>query len=409
MEPVGGTQPETPDPCDCLVPTTLAIRGSGRGPLRGSTFVAKDLFAVEGHTSSFGHAGWRDTHSPSTTTAPAIRDLLVAGADLVGMTKLDQLAYSLIGDVGEGNPPLNSADPSLYCGGSSSGSAAAVAAGLVDFALGTDTAGSIRVPAAACGLLSIRPTHGSIPSDGVVPLAPSFDVVGLFATSVATLTDALAVISPSLHGRPSPVRLRFATDLFALVDRESARIGREVAEQVAACMEIPLEETTFLSFTDAAAGDLLARLQSREIWELHAEWVEANAGALADDVRRRLERCRQMSQDPDRVQLADRTTRQEFRDRFREAVQPGTIVMLPILPDHGPKRTWSAEELADFRTGCVRLTAPASLTGAPQAVWSVRGAAERSVGIGLLTAPGDDRALLDVMSRLSEGSAKVRD
>jgi amidase len=284
-----------------------------------------------------------------------------------------------------------------------------VAAGLVDFALGTDTAGSIRVPAAACGLLSIRPTHGSIPSDGVVPLAPSFDVVGLFATSVATLTDALAVISPSPHGRPSPVRLRFATDLFALVDGESARIGRDVAEQVAAGMEIPLEETTFLSFTDAAAGDLLARLQSREIWELHPEWVEANAGALADDVRRRLERCRQLSQDPDEVRRADWTMRQGFRDRFREAVQPGTIVMLPILPEHGPKRTWSAEELVEFRTGCFRLTAPASLTGAPQAVWSVVGAAGRSVGIGLLTAPGDDRALLDLMSRLSEGSAKVRD
>ena len=409
MGPMNQAQPNVPDPCDCFVPTTLAMKGSGRGVLAELSFVAKDLFAVEGHTSSFGHAVWRATHSASSTTAPAIRELLDAGADLVGLTKMDQLAYSLIGDVGEGKPPLNSVDPSLYCGGSSSGSASAVAGGLADFALGTDTAGSVRVPAAVCGLVAIRPTHGSISSDGVLPLAPSFDVAGLFAANVATLDSALAVLASGFHRRSHPVRLRIASDTFAMVDRESARLGREVAELAATLTGIPLEEVAFSGFTDSDTGDLFARLQGREIWHQHAEWVEANGGALAEDVRRRLERCKQLSQSSDEDRLADLAGHREFRDRFDEAVPPGTVVVLPIIPRHGPKRAWSLQELVEFRTDCFRLIAPASLSGAPQAVWSVRGASGRSVGIGLLAAPGDDYLLLDLMARLGGGSAEIGD
>lgn len=400
-------QPQAPDPYHCLVPTTLAMKGSDGGALHGLSFVAKDLFAVEGHTSSFGHAAWRSTHTASPTAAPAIRALLDAGANLVGLTKLDQLAYSLIGDVGEGEPPVNSADPSLYCGGSSSGSAAAVAGGLADFALGTDTAGSVRVPAAVCGLLGIRPTHGSIVSDGILPLAPSFDVAGLLATSVATLASALAVVAPGLGHRPPPVSIQLATDTFAMVDRETARIGREVAEQAAALSGSALEDVSFGAYTDPETGDLFARLQGREIWDHHAEWVEANGAALAEDVRGRLERCRQLSRDPDDLQAADLASREEFRLRLSEAVPPGTIAVLPVLPEYGPKRVWTAQKLVEFRTGCFRLTAPSSLTGAPQVVWSVRGAAGRSIGIGLLAAPGEDRVLLDVLQLLSERSAEV--
>jgi len=402
-------QQQLSDPFECLSPTTLAMQGSGGGALSGLSFVAKDLFAVEGHTPSFGHPAWRATHAASPTTAPAIRDLLDAGADLVGLTKLDQLAYSLIGDVGEGSPPLNPTDSSLYCGGSSSGSAAAVAGDMADFALGTDTAGSVRVPAAVCGVLGIRPTHGSIPSDGILPLAPSFDVAGLFAKTVVTLGRALAVVAPGLDGPRPPVSIRIAADTFAMVDRESALLGRQVAEQLASLTGTTLEDVAFESLTDGETGDLFARLQGREIWDHHSEWVEANGHALADDVRLRLERCKQLSRDPHAVRLADLAGRREFSDRLSEAVPSGAVVVLPILPRRGPERVWTARELVEFRTECFRLTAPASLAGAPQAIWSVEGEARRSVGIGLLTAPGDDTLLLDVMALLSEESAEVGD
>ncbi|MFV2039019.1 MAG: hypothetical protein ACC660_02130, partial [Acidimicrobiales bacterium] len=137
--------------------------------------------------------------------------------------------------------------------------------------------------------------------------------------------------------------------------------------------------------------------------------VEEHAGALAGDVRKRLERAKLVSQDSDEVRSGDAAGRNEFERRFHELVPPGTVVVLPVLPGHGPNRAWTEQKFVEFRTACFRLAAPASLTGAPQAVWSVHGAEGRSVGIGLLTAPGGDNVLLDLMARLSGRSAEISD
>ena len=141
------------------------------------------MFFIEGHVSSYGHPRWRETHSPSDRTAPVVSRLLNAGASIAGLAKLDQIAWSIIGNASEGIPPLNPAYPDRFTGGSSSGPASAVACGLADVGIGTDTGGSIRVPAAACGLFGLRPTHGRISTDGVLPLAPAFDTVGILPAS----------------------------------------------------------------------------------------------------------------------------------------------------------------------------------------------------------------------------------
>ena len=167
---------------NCWVPGSRGLQPTGDGPLTGLTAAIKDLMSITGHISSFGHPRWRATHPPGTRTAPAVSRLLDAGASIRGMAKLDQLAYSLIGNAGEGTPPRNALYPDRFTGGSSSGSAAAVAAGLADIGIGTDTAGSVRVPAASCGLFGLRPSHGSVETEGVLPLAPSFDVVGITRT-----------------------------------------------------------------------------------------------------------------------------------------------------------------------------------------------------------------------------------
>ena len=178
----------------CFVPTTSERRGVGDGPLHKHTFVVKDLIALAGHVSSFGNARWRATHEPATKTANLVERLLAAGASMVGLTKMDQLAYSLIGNVGEGEPPVNPLTPDRFTGGSSSGSASAVA-GLADMIIGIDTAGSIRVPAGACGLFGIRPTHDAIDAKGVITLAESFDAVGLLARTASMLSDAYDIVS----------------------------------------------------------------------------------------------------------------------------------------------------------------------------------------------------------------------
>lgn len=401
-------RPSSLDPLDCLVPTTVSMEGSGDGPLSGLSFVAKDLFAVEKHTSSFGHSRWRSTHDPAASTARVIRDLLDAGADLSGMAKMDQLAYSLIGDVGEGRAPLNSADPSLYCGGSSSGSASAVAGSLVDFALGTDTAGSIRVPAAVCGVFGIRPTHGSISTEGVLPLAPSFDVPGILAGDANTLAKVFSVITTQSSGRQTAHRVVMATDLFDMADRQTAQVGLEVGETIAGTTGHSLENIDTRAFSDLDVGAVFARLQGREIWEHHGDWVDDNFGVLDDDVRARLERCRSLSLDSERQPDADLEFMLEFRRQFAEVVEPGTVVVLPVVPEHGPRRTWTHQQSVEFRTGCLRLTAPAGMVGAPQVVWSTRVPLGRHIGIGLMTAPRGDHLLLDLLKDLSNDLPEIR-
>ena len=394
-----------PDGIGAFVPNSVAISGSGAGSLQGRTFAAKDLFSLQGHRSSFGHERWRSTHAAATVTSPILTRMLDAGADLVGMAKLDQLAYSLIGNVGEGAPPRNALDNRRFCGGSSSGSAAAVAAGLADIGLGTDTAGSIRVPAAACGLHSIRPSHGLIDPDGVIPLAQSFDAVGVFGLQASIIADVLKVLAPRAENIAALAKVKFAADVFDEADAETARIGRAVAQAAAESLGVPFEEIEFGNFTSSEVGDLFARLQGREIWSNHGRWVEGHGSTLAEDVRMRLDRCERLSRDPDSAKQDDRTERLAYTQSLGVAVELGTVVVLPVMLRHGPMRDWDDQQLAEFRGECFRLAAPASLSGAPQAVFSVRRQSDpRSVGVGLLTAPGGDLRLLEIMTSLGDNA-----
>jgi amidase len=161
--------PSTASDINCWIPNSFPIASTGEGVLNGKTVAVKDLVDYAGHKVSFGLARWRDAHEASRETAPILTQLLEAGGSIAGFTKLDQLAYSLVGNICEGTSPLNSLYPDRFTGGSSSGPAAAVAAGLADIGLGADTAGSIRVPAASCGLFGLRPTRGAINVSGVRP------------------------------------------------------------------------------------------------------------------------------------------------------------------------------------------------------------------------------------------------
>jgi amidase len=218
----------------CWVPGSISLPPTGRGPLGGMTAAVKDLMSIARHTPSFGHPRWRATHSPSTETAPVVTRLLAAGASVTGLAKLDQLAYSIIGNAGEGTPPRNALYPGRFTGGSSSGSAAAVAAGLTDVGIGTDTGGSIRVPAASCGLFGLRPSHGVIGAQGVLPLAPSFDVVGIMARDAGTLHRAFGVLSASPPARPGQVReVRVASDCLRTLSPAAAEAVQLTARMLA--------------------------------------------------------------------------------------------------------------------------------------------------------------------------------
>ena len=166
----------------------------GAAPLEGLRFAVKDLIAVRGHQLGCGNPHWAARQEPSPDSAPVVLSLLAAGGRCLGTTWLDEFAFGLAGENAWGGTPPNPRAPGRVPGGSSSGSAAAVALGEADLALGTDTAGSIRAPASWCGLWGLRPSHGAVSTEAVAPLAPSLDTVGLFASSRETLQRGMATL-----------------------------------------------------------------------------------------------------------------------------------------------------------------------------------------------------------------------
>jgi amidase len=164
------------------------------GPLAGLRLAVKDIFDVAGYKTGCGNPQRYEDAAPAEKTAPAVQVILDAGAEFVGKTQTDELAFSLMGQNAHFPHPVNPSAPDRVTGGSSSGSAAAVAGGLADIATGSDTGGSIRAPASFCGLIGLRTTHGRISLDGTMPLAPSLDTFGWFARDIGTYEKVAAVV-----------------------------------------------------------------------------------------------------------------------------------------------------------------------------------------------------------------------
>src|SRR5215468_9547236 len=202
------------------------LESTASGPLDGLTFVVKDLIDVEGHVTGAGNPDWAARQAPAATSAPVVERLLRAGATLVGRTVTDELAFSLEGENHHYGTPVNPRAPERLPGGSSSGSAVAVAAGLADLGLGTDTGGSVRVPASFCGLYGWRPSHGRVSMDGVVRFAPSYDTVGLLARDAGRLQLAAQCLLGTPAATASGHRLLLAMDAFALAEPEAASVLR---------------------------------------------------------------------------------------------------------------------------------------------------------------------------------------
>jgi amidase len=170
------------------------IEGAEDSLLSDLDFAVKDIIDVEGCKTGCGNPDWLRTHETAAANAPVVQKLVDAGARMVGKTVTEEIAYSLIGENAHYGAPVNVNAPGRVAGGSSSGSAAAVAAGDVHFALGSDTGGSVRIPASFCGIYGLRPTHGRIPLEGIMPLAASYDTIGWFARDPAVMSGVAHVL-----------------------------------------------------------------------------------------------------------------------------------------------------------------------------------------------------------------------
>src|SRR5215469_14793182 len=199
----------------------VRIDGTPNGPLSGLSFAAKDLFDVAGVATGGGNHDWARANPVPTKHAWAVQTLLDAGATLIGKTITDEVSLGILGENAFDGTPLNTAAPDRVPGGSSSGSAAAVAAGLCETALGTDTGGSVRVPASFCGLYGIRPTHSRLNLAGMAAQAPASDTTGWFTRDAATFARMSAVMLGEAIQTELPVRLVVAVDAFGFADPET--------------------------------------------------------------------------------------------------------------------------------------------------------------------------------------------
>ena len=354
------------------------------GPLDGRTVAVKDLFAVGGFGIGAGNPVWLSAARPEPADAPAVARLREAGAAIAGIARTDELAFSLSGANAHYGAPPNPAAPGLVTAGSSSGPASAVAMGQADIGLGTDTAGSVRVPASVCGLFGFRPTHGAVSLERVLPLARSFDTSGWLTASARLLAEAGAVLLPP-GPDAAPARL-IPFD----IPNGSSLLSRAPA--------LPLVSEAVLA--DSDLDGLLAAFrvaQAAEAWDSHGEWITANPGALAADVEARFRFGADVSPDA-------RTRAWEaiagYRARVLDVLGDDTWLVLPAAGGPGHARDATAGQKDAWRRATLRRTVIASAFGLPSV--SVPTGASPPEGVALIGPPGSDHALL-------RAAAAVRD
>jgi amidase len=372
----------------------LDVSRSEAGPLAGLTFVVKENIDVEGLVSTNGHPEFAASHAPARAHAPVVETLLSAGARLVGKSHMDEMAYSLLGANAHYGTPINPRAKNRHPGGSSSGSAVAAAAGLADFALGTDTAGSCRAPASFCGVFGFRPSHGALSLEGIVPLAPSFDVVGFFARDAATLAKIGDVLLPEDRDRRPLARGLILSDAFAdCPPAEAEGLARAVAALAA---ETPTGKVALENSFWSPALAHFRNYQAYEAWLSHGAWIERQRPRFGPGIAERFAYAATVT--PEQKQVAE-AFREEARLSVEALLGEDGVLVLPTTPFFAPRLDESAEALDAKRYQMFRLFLVASFFGLPQVSLPIE--SDPPLGLSLIGRRGTDRALLALAGRLA--------
>ena len=375
--------------------THVALSASGEGPLSGLSFGAKDIYDVAGHKTGFGSPDWLRTHAAAKHTAPVVAQLLDAGARMVGKTQTDELTFSLNGENAHYGTPVNVNAPGRIPGGSSSGSAAAVAGGLVDFALGSDTGGSVRAPASFCGVYGLRPTHGRVSLEGACPLASSFDTAGWFARDADVMERVGSVLLQEQPDRTLPRHVLIAEDAFALAGPEAT-----------AALERGLARVTALGsskrITVSPEGlrewlEIFRTLQGFEVWAQHGAWVEAEKPELGPGIRQRVQWA---STIPECDAKSARARREEIAGRMAALLRDDTVLVLPTVPDIAPLRGADPKATEDFRSRALTLLCIAGLARLPQLNLPVGKLNGFPIGLSIIGPRAGDMMLLAAAKNL---------
>ena len=357
--------------------TKRRIEGRTGGPLSGLTFAVKDLFDVAGLPTGSGNPDWQGAGPPAERHAWAVEALLGAGAAFIGKTVTDEVSLGILGESAFFGTPVNPAAPNRVPGGSSSGSASAVASGLCDTALGTDTGGSVRVPASFCGLYGIRPTWGRLDLRGMMPQAPSSDTAGWFSRDAETFARVSAVLLQEAIWEALPTRLLVAVDAFGFVDAEVAGALAPMVERLAGIVGTS-EEVTVAPPGLAAWARAQRTLQPWEGWLTFRDWLDRRNPRMAFSVARNLVRAADI---PEADRLWASMVRVEARARLTHLLPPGTVLCLPTTPFPALPKGLAVSAQEPFRMRISVLASHGGLTGVPQV--SLPGAAVDGLPVGL--------------------------
>lgn len=376
------------------------LPATAQGVLSGTHFVFKDLFDVAGFVTGAGNPTWLTTHEKATDTSPLISALLEAGAECSGRVQTDELAYSLNGQNVHYGTPVNPAAADCIPGGSSSGSAVAVANGDCEFSIGTDTGGSVRVPASYCGLYGLRPTLGSLDLSHAFELAKSFDTAGIFTRDLGLMRQVWSILSGRDKSGVECKTLYLDGQCKAIMSEPRLVRLQQWCEQNG----FTLLEGDFLadlgwSLTELSL--LFRTIQGFDIIREHDVWLSEHVNSIDPAIG-------------ERVAWARTITREQYHHAREEQTglmqklvchlqQNQCLWAIPTTPSGPPSLTMPADELAVYRSQLMGLTSIAGLSGLPQLHLPMNELLEGPCGVSLMGQPDQEEDLLATGDKLSQG------
>jgi amidase len=378
----------------------VLLAGSGAGPLAGLRFAVKDQFDVAGLPTGLGNPSWLKTSPVPSVTAEPVRRLLDAGGVMVGKTHMDEFGWSLNGINHHYGAPVNPAAPDRTPGGSSSGSAAVVAGGVVPFALSGDGGGSIRVPASYCGIYGIRPTVGrvGVPAD---PEDLGLATAGWLAADAQVLELVGSVLLDRAAQVPRPARLIYAEDLFGALDPRVADAMRAGFRRIASVGPGEMSPVTVAGTELPQWRESYKLLQAGEFRRRYGAWVRSERPGFGPDIAERFAWAETLTGDDLDWAAGQRRT---AVDRMRQLLPDGTVLVAPSAPGIAPLRSASMAELEARRARAFLINVPTGLAGLPQVSLPLAHLDDCPLGVSLIAAPGGDEMLLRLARQVAAAS-----
>lgn len=364
---------------------------ASEGPLKGERLAVKDIYDVAGMVTGCGNPQIQAESPLAGKSAPVVEKLLAAGAEFIGKAQTDELAFSLMGQNSHFPHPINPAAPDRVTGGSSSGSAAAVAGKLADIALGSDTGGSIRAPASFCGLIGLRTTHGRVPLEGIMPLAPSLDTIGWFARDIDLYDRVGSVLlgDDAQEFRLTQLLYMPVLEQLLLGEAETNTYRTVFAEVRPHFASLKAASQPTLSLDELYL--VFRHIQGAEAWATHGDWISSGDRKLGPGVADRFAFGAEIHAD---LVTSQRKRRAQFTQELERIIGNDAVLALPTVPGAAPRANEPFEALQAYREQALRLLCLSVLSGLPQITLPLGQVQGAPLGISFIGPRGSDRALI---------------